>query len=126
MVANQPTIVQLLNCIGLNTHKKRYSVTSDLMSAPEGLSHLVTKNADVINAGCHSFQKREIVRDRFIMTIIQLKRSKALMYWFQDRHRCQENYDLPDVITQQQFLNDIYESLQQHGPKKKAAETGNI
>ena len=38
------------------------------------------------------------------MTRIQVKRLKYLMYWVQDRHICQENYDFPDVITQQQFL----------------------
>ena len=46
------------------------------------------------------------------------------MYWVQDRHTCQENYEFPDVITQQQFLNDVDESLQKHGTRKKAAETG--
>ena len=41
------------------------------------------------------------------MTRIQVKRLKALMYWVQDSHICQENYEFPGVITQQQFLNYI-------------------
>ena len=46
------------------------------------------------------------------------------MYWVQDRHRCQENCEFPDVITQQQFLNEVDESLQRNGTREKAAETG--
>ena len=119
-----PTIVQLLTWIGLNNYQKRDSVTSDFISAPEGLAHLITKDADGIDAGCHNYQKKSIVRERFTMNKIQVKRLKALIYWVQDCHICQDNYDSPDVITQQQFLNDVDESLQRHGTRKKAAETG--
>ena len=58
------------------------------------------------------------------MTRIQVKRLKSLMYWVQDCHRCQENYDFPDTTTQQKFLNDVDEYLQRHRTIKKAAETG--
>ena len=58
------------------------------------------------------------------MAIIQVKGLTSLMYWVQGQHRCQDNYNLPDVITQQQFLNDVDESLQQHGTSKKATDTG--
>ena len=46
------------------------------------------------------------------------------MYWVPDCHRCKENYNFPDVITQQQFPNEFDESLQQHGTSKKASDTG--
>ena len=94
------------------------------MSAPEGLSHLVTKDTDGIDARRHKYQTREIVKERFTMTRIQVKRLKALIYWVQDLHRCQESYDFPGVITQQQFLNDVDESLQKHRTRKKATKTG--
>ena len=94
------------------------------MSAPEGLAHLVTEDAYGIDAGCHNYQKRAILRERFAMTRIQVNRLKSLMYWVQYLHICQENYYFPDVITQQQFLNDVDEFLQRHVTRKKAAETG--
>ena len=46
-----------------------------------------------------------------------------MLYWVHYCHRFQDNYDFPDVITQQKVLNDIDESLQQHGTRKKAADT---
>ena len=58
------------------------------------------------------------------MTRIKVKRLKALMYWVQYCHICQDNYDFPDVITQQQFINDVDESLKQYRTRKKALETG--
>ena len=60
MVTNTPTIVQLLTCVGLNNNQKRDIVTPDFVSTPEGLAHLVTKDAYGIDAGCHNYQKREI------------------------------------------------------------------
>ena len=51
MVANPPTTVKFPTLIGFNTNQNTGSVTSDFMSAPEGLSHLVTKYADGIDAG---------------------------------------------------------------------------
>ena len=124
MVANTPTIVQLMTWIGLSPDYKRDSVTSDFMSATEGLAHLVTEDADVIDYGQHNYQKRVIARERFTMTRIQVKRLESLMYWDQDRHTCQENYCSSGVINQQQFLNKVDESLQQNGTRKKAADTG--
>ena len=106
MVANPPTTVKLLTWIGLNTDHKRDSVVYDFWSSLQGLAYLVTKDADGIDAGCHNYQKREISRERFTMTRIQVKRLKSLMYWVQDRYRCQENYDFSDVNNQQQFLNE--------------------
>ena len=44
------------------------------------------------------------------------------MYWVQDCHRCQENYDFPAFITQQQFINEVDESLKQHWTRKKSVE----
>ena len=66
--------MQLLTWVGLNTNQKRNSLTSKFMSAPEGLAHLVTEDADDIDAGCHNYQKGVIVRERFALTRIQVKR----------------------------------------------------
>ena len=57
------------------------------------------------------------------MTRIQVKRLKSLMYWVQDRHICQENYDFPDVITQQQFLMRLINLHSNMGREKRATET---
>ena len=62
MVATPPTTIQLLTWIGLNTEQKRNSIISDFMSAPEGLSHLITKDDDRIDYGCHKYHKRVIAR----------------------------------------------------------------
>ena len=61
MVVNPPTIVQLLAWIGLNADHKRNSVTSDFLSAPESLAHLVTEYDDDIYSVCHTYQKRLVV-----------------------------------------------------------------
>ena len=89
------------------------------MSAPEGLAHLFTEDADDIASRFHNYQKRAIVKGRFIMTSIQVKRLKALMYWVQDCNICQDNYDFPDVINQLYFLIDVDESLQPHVTKEE-------
>ena len=98
--------MQLLTWIGLNNDQKSDSVTADFLSAPEVLAHLVNEDADGIDGGCHNNQKKAILRERFSMTRIQVKKLKSLMYWVQDCHRCQENYDFSDVNNQQQFLNE--------------------
>ena len=124
MVANTPKIVQILTWIGLNNNQKRNSVTSDVVSYTEVLSHIVTEDADGIGAICHNYQKRDITRESFTMTIIEVNRLKYFMYWVQDFHIFQENYDFPDVINQQKFLNEVDESLQQHFTRKNYADTG--
>ena len=55
------------------------------------------------------------------MTSIQLNRLKSLMYWVRYRHRCQEKYNVTDVITQQQFINEVDEYIQRHGTMMEAA-----
>ena len=91
--------MKLLTRIGLNAYQKIDSVTSDFVSAPEGLAHLVTKDADDIDAGNHNYQNRMVLRERFNMMSIQVKRLKYLMFRVQDRHKFQENLEFPDVIT---------------------------
>ena len=71
MVANPSTNVQLMSWIVLNTDQKRDSVTSDLVPATEGLSHIVTKDYDSIDARCYNYQKRVIARDRLTTKRIQ-------------------------------------------------------
>ena len=74
MVANPPTIVQLLTQIALNNDQNRDSVTSEFVSAPKGLEYTVTEDTDFIDGVCHNYQKRVIARERFAMKRIQVKR----------------------------------------------------
>ena len=119
---NTPRTVQLQTWIGLNNDQKRDIVISDFMSDPEGLAHLVTKDADGINSRSHNDEKRVIARESFTTTRIQVKMLKYLMYWVQDLHIYQENYDFLDVINQQQFLYGVGEYLHQHGTRKKCCK----
>ena len=92
------------------------------LSTAGALYRCITKDADGINAGSHNYHKREIARKRLTMTRIQVKRLKYLMYWVQDLHIYQENYDFLDVINQQQFLYGVGEYLHQHGTRKKCCK----
>ena len=47
--------MQLITWIGLNIDQNRDSVTYDFLSAVEGLAHLVTKDTDGIDYGCHKY-----------------------------------------------------------------------
>ena len=80
MIVNSHIIVYLMTWMGLNINKKKDSVASDFIYSPEGLTHLVTKDADGIDAKFHNYQNRVIARESFTVERIQVNMLKSLMY----------------------------------------------
>ena len=83
-------IRQLLTWAGLDTYVKRDGVTGDMMTAPEGLGHLIHESAEKIVHACAAFTKTFPANMRFSVTRIQDRRLVSLMHWVQDKYRCRE------------------------------------
>ena len=68
------TTEDILTMLVINTQGARNGIQEDMLTEPEGIRHLNDEDAEVIQAACGGYSKRNLANGRFVVTRLQQKR----------------------------------------------------
>ena len=84
------TTIEILTMLSINEVLARHGIYDDMLTYPEGISHLNIEYSEGIQSACSGYAKRTPAERRFTITQVQQKRLTLLMYWVKDNRRIEE------------------------------------
>ena len=130
MAAVLPPVLSPLNTLdiltmcGINTAAARTGIRDDMMTDPEGISHLTGEDVEGIQSACAGYARRTIANGRFNVTRVQQKQLISLMHWVKDKSRLNEPAEFAAHYTQAMLRSEIEEARERHQDRTDQKKKG--
>ena len=114
--------IQLFNLLGFGTAAVRNALIADFLSGD--LAELEHMTEDDVKDACTSYAKRQDAPFPIILTQLQRKRFKALMYWVKDRVRAQAPVEFPTGMVAAELRDELNKALERQTRRKEQKKVG--
>ena len=104
------SINTILGWCSISVAAQRARITSDLLSAPEGLEHFYNESTEELLSTFQEYRRRDAADGKINFTQVQQKRLIALKDWVNDRKRLNKETAFETGTTREDFIDAIKEA----------------
>ena len=114
----------ILGWCGISVATQRTRITSDLLSAPEGLEYFYNKSTEELLSTFQEYGRRDAADGKINFTRVQQKRLIALKDWVNDRKRLNKETAFKTGTTRKDFIDGIKEASERRKFRQEQKKVG--